>query len=349
MNSISFNSKEPDNEKNNRNIALDIFRVLCCLGVIAYHTFDDFLSSKIVTAFYFAAGFCIPGFFLLSGYLLALHGKITYEYVEKKLLNICFKWLGWFVLYRVLKYIFVGYYDANLYLYVDWFLFTYCIIMILSPLLLQFLNKTQWIFSITVIVSFIILNTGCFDFLYDKRPQSTWFHLYLPYFMLGMVLTKITKFKLLQKFTSKIMMFFIFIALTALYLYTALTKWYALGLPPHMNYSRWYYALWLVSLFLFIFFAFSHKEFQTSVDIASKAAGDKGIKPAHPHVTHIISRFAKDTFGIWLSHLPIQVFLFTHFKIDRSILVLLCLPLVFILAFVFVEILRLFPITRRIV
>lgn len=60
----------------NRNYGLDIFRIMCCLGVLDYHIVGAYLNGTNVCsggggqALYFLAAFCVPGFFLLSGYLL---------------------------------------------------------------------------------------------------------------------------------------------------------------------------------------------------------------------------------------------------------------------------------------
>lgn len=48
---------------NERNYGIDIFRILCCIGVLIYHTFDDILGVNGACIFYYGASFCVPGFF----------------------------------------------------------------------------------------------------------------------------------------------------------------------------------------------------------------------------------------------------------------------------------------------
>lgn len=67
----------------NRVAGLDIFRIGCCLGVIIYHVVDDIFLYQgtgwgIASVFYFGAAYCIPGFFLLSGYLIGK--KIRFQW-----------------------------------------------------------------------------------------------------------------------------------------------------------------------------------------------------------------------------------------------------------------------------
>jgi len=52
----------------NRNYGLDIFRIMCCLGVLDYHIVGAYLNGTNVCSgegqeLYFLAAFCVPGFF----------------------------------------------------------------------------------------------------------------------------------------------------------------------------------------------------------------------------------------------------------------------------------------------
>lgn len=53
------------------NYSVDIFRILCCIGVLTYHVMDDVLGKEGALPIYFGASFCIPGFFAIAGYLIA--------------------------------------------------------------------------------------------------------------------------------------------------------------------------------------------------------------------------------------------------------------------------------------
>lgn len=61
-----------------RNYGLDVFRIMCCFGVLDYHIIGAFLngnnSCSVGQILYFTASFCVPGFFVLSGFLLGEKG-----------------------------------------------------------------------------------------------------------------------------------------------------------------------------------------------------------------------------------------------------------------------------------
>lgn len=127
----------------NRNYGLDIFRIMCCLGVLDYHIVGAYLNGTNVCsggggqALYFLAAFCVPGFFLLSGYLLGQKNELDIGYYEKKITQIISKLLGWVVFWTVVHFMkteevydvwgnFTASVSSEGILPVAWFLFTYC-------------------------------------------------------------------------------------------------------------------------------------------------------------------------------------------------------------------------------
>ena len=98
----------------NRNHGLDIFRIMCCIGVLDYHVMGAALSGagggiayygKIL---YYLAAFCVPGFFLLSGYFLGERDELKMRYVETKVAGIMAKLFGWIIFWTVVHFIRTG-------------------------------------------------------------------------------------------------------------------------------------------------------------------------------------------------------------------------------------------------
>ena len=185
-----------------RKSGVDIFRIMCCIGVLNYHVMDDILTSSYAMVVYFASSFCIPGFFLMSGYLLANKG-VTIDYCEKKIWNTVLKLFGWIALFSVLRFIRTGEVcdmEAQVLLSISsggilpvaWFLFTYCVILLVAPWLYRLFSKKKILFYIMVsvfVVAFIVCDLG--QVLIMGRPQALWIHLYGTYFVVGMCLERL--------------------------------------------------------------------------------------------------------------------------------------------------------------
>ena len=84
---------------------LNIFRILCCVGVLNYHVMQYIRTIPMAKFIYFGSSYCICGFFMLSGYLLAQKGIIDIEYYEAKIKCVMGKLLGWVSLWVSVHYI----------------------------------------------------------------------------------------------------------------------------------------------------------------------------------------------------------------------------------------------------
>ena len=67
-----------------RNLGLDLLKLLSCFGVILLHTMHD-ASNIFCFAIYQGAGFAVPCFFMTSGYVLLNRGKVGIHYAGKKI------------------------------------------------------------------------------------------------------------------------------------------------------------------------------------------------------------------------------------------------------------------------
>ena len=78
----------------NTNIKLggvDLLKILSCIGVLAYHVLDDTFAFQngqtVARVLYFSASYCVPMFFMVSGYTYG-RNSFSAEYVEKKIIGI---------------------------------------------------------------------------------------------------------------------------------------------------------------------------------------------------------------------------------------------------------------------
>lgn len=208
---------------------------------------------------YFLASFCVPGFFLLSGFLLGQKGESDVGYYERKIIQIISKLLGWVIFWSVVHYMKTEeVYDVweNLtagvssegVLPVAWFLFTYCLLMVIGYPITRLKRKCRALFHIIVIVWMCALAMGTGMRIMETRKQSLWLHLYIGYFGLGMALEQwIGAGKPFRKKYHRFVLLGVNLLLCAVYMFFVITaKEY---LPPNAYYGKWYYTLWLISLF----------------------------------------------------------------------------------------------------
>lgn len=193
-------------------LGLDIYRILCCLGVLIYHVCDDYLVDNGNLFLWHSAAFCIPGFFLMSGYLIGIKESISLEYCENKILQNLKRLLGYVILWAIIFYIL----NNNFYnildelekgalsqgiLPVSWFLFTWSFFMISAYPLKKLLEKHPILFISLSLLFMLSLEFRTTIFSKEilstlGRTQSLWIDIYFPYFMFGMSLGKILSFKL---------------------------------------------------------------------------------------------------------------------------------------------------------
>lgn len=74
-----------------RNLSIDVVKIIAMLGVIMLHTTHDLMSKNgldVASFMYKTAVISIPLFFMVSGYLLLGRDNLTYEYVFTKIVKI---------------------------------------------------------------------------------------------------------------------------------------------------------------------------------------------------------------------------------------------------------------------
>lgn len=316
---------------------LDLFRIMCCLGVLVYHIADDNLENGLTRQLYFSASFCIPGFFLLSGYFIGVKKELTKEYCEKKIEQNIKKLTGYIVFWIVIYFVWYGLYFnivdeiekaaiSDGILPVGWFLFTWFILLIFSyPLHYLLKNYFKTFLFITIFVTFLlnleIRNELNGIYFIERKVQALWMHIYTPYFMIGMCIGKIGK-----KFENRKILFWggtvsIFAYCYYMYRIDSMENYDI----PGSYYGIWYYSLWLISLFIFFL------NFRTK----------NNYLKAYSHC------IANNTFSVYMMHLPMLIAYTRNHPITEFKQVITYTFGLFIVINILTEIFRKLPVFRK--
>ena len=89
------------NTKAQRNVNLDLMRVLACIAVVGLHT-APIVNSALSGVIYYLCGFAVPAFFMASGYTLLNRARLSKGYVLGKIagvvrLVVLWPWVMWLV------------------------------------------------------------------------------------------------------------------------------------------------------------------------------------------------------------------------------------------------------------
>ncbi len=324
-----------------RNYGLDLYRILCCLGVLTYHVMDDVLGigEGIAKTLYFGASYCVPGFFLLSGFLLGSKNEVSIQYIENKIFGTVKKLFGWVIFWIIIHYIrtaelldlwtnFTQSIVASGVEPVAWFLFTYCVLMLLGYPLHFLLKKSELIFSIVTFAWMIMLGMGVCRIVVSTRPQSLWLHLYIGYFCTGMALSWLTEKKeSIEKYRKYLLCLFALIFIVFSYWYALKVRTSQDYMAPHNYYGKIYYTVWLISLFAFTYL----------------------IRSGKGKFTALIKYLSDNTFTVYLGHLPVLLFVTALYPLQSTGMAVLYICLLFIGLELTSYLFRKLPILRKIV
>lgn len=322
-----------------RNYGIDIFRIMCCIGVLDYHIMDDVLwYGDFAKPIYFLASFCIPGFFLLSGYLVEEKERLTADYCERKVISVMSKLLGWVVFWTVMHFFRTGeIYEiwaqftagakSGGILPVAWFLFTYCILMIAALPLNKLFHKIPLLFGFITIILMIALSLGVGSEIVSDKTQALWLHLYLGYFMLGMLLNQILNWAKHRLNPYVLGAVFVFISLVALGVFAFNVKNATIYLPPHQYYGKWYYTIWLLAIFCLM----------SMIEISNYRS------------QALIKRLAENTVVVYLGHLPILLYVTSIYSLQNTAMGIVFIIIFFVGLELTAEIFRKIPLLRKLV
>lgn len=274
---------------------------------------------------------------MLSGYLVGSRKEISISYCEQKIKNVVFKLFGWIIFWTIVSFV----YTNELYDIWDnmtqsiisqgiepvaWFLFTYCIIMLAADVLCKFYMKKPILFIILSIIWILFLALGLFDFITKTKTQSLWLHIYLGYFLCGMIISKAyAKFKNIIKPHFTLYAIIFLVITSVIYFYEVFIKFD--GLLPNRHYGKWYYSIWLISLFI------------TCLNFNLK----------NKRVNKLIYFLGNNTFTVYLGHLPILYFLTTIRPLESTLEACLCIIFLFVVCQIMAEVFKHLPLLRKII
>lgn len=259
-------------------------------------------------------------------------------YIEEKVKGIMSKLFGWIVFWTVVHFIRTGeVYElwGNLtagafsggILPVSWFLYTYCLLMVLSYPMFYLQKRNEKAFAIASLVWIAVLALGFGDEVLETRTQSLWLHLYAGYFALGMTLNRSMEFTLgcIKRKHQLWCALLVNIMCLAVYLYHI--KAARALIPPHNYYGKWYYTLWLVSLFWIIAL----------------------IQVENIMLRRLVERLSANTLVVYLApHLPI-LYIIGKMPLQDTKMGLLFIALFFLGSELLAEVFRKMPLLRQLV
>lgn len=329
--------------KLNHNVGVDILRILSCIGVLVYHIAnivcvqtDYELTESLVL--YFIASFCVPMFFIISGYSVFIKDSISFEYLEKKtykLLKVLILWYIFFIalnflqtgnLLNIVDNIYEGFFSSGI-LPTAWFMFSLIIINILFvyPLSILFYKfpKIYIILGLAVLVGLGVKKYFMFKGeITTTSTQSLWFYIYIPYYWLGGIFAYMLKHIDNEKISGASWIFFI--VTTAYYLYKVLFD--NIFIPPSNYYGTFIYTIWIISMFL----CFATTRYNKNIQI-------------------LVLRISQNTMCIYLAHLPILRYITQKIQITAFGEVIAAIFLLFIFCNLLAELLRNIPVFRHMV
>lgn len=314
---------------------MDWLRVLSIFVVVGIHVVSKIINNATTDEWiwHFANAFdaglrwCVPIFFMLSGALLLTRGKeeSVWQFLQKRLAKVVIPLLFWSLVYTLYNiYILDESYSAyeilvqfltdDIYYHL-WFLYTITGLYLMAPflkLLVMHMDKKTfqafllfWIFF----SSFLPFFPKFFDF--ELAFAAGLFEPYIGYFLLGAYLVL---YPVPKKYLPTLG-----ILAAVSYVVTVWGTYYLnVGLPAG-EFDEFFYEHYrpnnlLITLFIFI--GFQHRA--------------KRIKP-----NALITRISTATFGIYIIHPLIQVFLNRSFGLNETTFnPLISVPLVWILIFV---------------
>lgn len=152
--------------RKNRNINLDLLKVLACVGVVLLHTtmggFKETGSWNLLAYLYYLGTYSIPLFFMINGYLLLGKREITYLYILQKVKWILITVSSWSFIVWLFKRDFttnpikkiVGSLIQRGYFFQFWFFGALILIYLCLPILRQFLNsKRSYLYSLSLLMT----------------------------------------------------------------------------------------------------------------------------------------------------------------------------------------------------
>lgn len=301
------NSPVTGNDFSDRIGGVDFLKILSCLGVLSYHVLDDFCllpGHNVAEMAYFAASFCIPMFFAVSGFTFGRR-SFSAAYVENKIGGILKKLFGWVIFWCVISVFiygqkrnpFIDFIDGVFgegVLPVSWFIFTLCICWLAgyTVFILHQRHRTRfYIFSAALLAVMVLKRSAVVSWnipFYDSGTQFAWFGLYFTFFVTGMLLRDINSLIVRDNSVFRIAIAVLMVLIT----YIVSTLWVNEAAPFEV-YGNWLYMIWFI---LIIVCSLNFIKFNKYVHEVSK--GTLTVYLWHLPALVYISKFVPVTSGL---------------------------------------------------
>ena len=307
----------------NRDLSLDVLKILACAGVVILHTLDR-NSGTAAQILYYLGTVSIPLFFMVNGALLLNKEKISFKYCILKIVKIIAITLFWSTLLFLIKgivkrdfsewYIDIfGCFIQKGYFNIFWFFGSLILIYLILPLIHK-IYKTR-IFSIIMLVLLIVASVTIYevsvarslngsDMLSQHVIQTFRLWTHLTYFVGGAFLYKVRKrFAGLPAVISIPLLVISLFAMTAycFYMGTEVLS------NPNAEYMYDSPVVILVVSFIFIVIGGGHKKFKSkSISVVSKAT--MGVYILHFNFVYPVVKYFACGTAAYVYFAPIMVF-----------------------------------------
>ena len=309
----------------NRNISLDLLKVLACIGVVLLHTtmggFKETGSWNLLAYLYYLGTYSIPLFFMVNGYLLLGKREITYPYILQKVKWILITVSSWNIIVWLFKRDFavnpikkiVGSLLQKGYFFQFWFFGALILIYLSLPVLKTVINskrKYVYILSLLVAIGFIIELANIFlqmpiqTHVMQTFRLWTWFF----YYLLGGYIAQFNVDNLKYRFKSWMKIISILLVLISPIILFFLAK-----NTYHNLFAEYFYDILFVKftslgIFLTIFSLSLHEN--GSKWIVSLSNQTMGVFIIHTYVMKILEKLIDFSFAgayLWFSIFTLSI------------------------------------------
>jgi surface polysaccharide O-acyltransferase-like enzyme len=298
-----------------RNMSLDLLKILSCFAVVVLHVSGIITTTNnentISHIIYYTAGFAVPIFFMVNGYLLLNKEKITYKYILKKVVNILSVIFLWniviFLDNLILKGEIVNPFKMLLrnliqrdYFWQFWFfgalILIYCVLPIIHKYFTEFKTAiliTSTFITISLLIDLISLirsfsgNSIIQINVMETFRLWTWFSYYLIGGLLG---KKQTRDYILKHISPLVNWIILITMIIIINIYQYNVGHYLYNTPSgEYFYENIFTFIWTVSLFVLVYRQNFSKYKNKTIEVISNNA--MGIYIIHVTILNIMRRF----------------------------------------------------------
>ncbi|MHB9781942.1 acyltransferase [Streptococcus sp. 10F2] len=289
-----------------RNMGLDLLKVMACIGVVSLHTmiggFKTTESWNISAYLYYLGTYSIPLFFMVNGYFLLGKKNLSYSYVFNKLKLIVFSVSFWNIVIWVLKRDFtvnpfktiLGSLVQKGYFSQFWFFGALIIIYLTLPMVKQFLTNSRkyrntlfflMLIGIVFQISNILFNQAIQSYVIQSFRLWTWYFYYLMGGFIGNINSKVV-----EKLDNLIVKFVVILAfvLSPIYLFIV-AKYIHHSLYAEFFYDDIFVKIISIGIFVVLLNVKVQEKFTSFLQYLSSLI--MGVFIVHTYVMKVVEKF----------------------------------------------------------